>query len=256
MASLRKRTRRLFLPVLLLWLAAAAPATAGKQDEAEVVPPKRTVPAADAQVQLVIYDPWEGWNRRVYAFNTQFDRYIFLPAVRGYETITPDPLEKGVTNFFHNVGEVRTCVHSILQAKPRAMGVTLARLIVNTSLGIGGLFDPATDMGLVRRNEDFGQTLGRWGVGDGPSTVLPIFGPSNLRDTGGMLGDYALELIAYEAIGLNGSDQFPLRATLTTLRALDMRANLGFRYYESGSPFEYELIRYLYTKLREVEIAK
>ena len=152
--------------------------------------------------------------------------------------------------------EVRTFLHSLLQLKPRSMGITLGRLLVNSSLGIGGLFDPASQMGLVHRREDFGQTLGHWGVGNGPYMVLPLFGPSNARDTSGMLGDYALTLVAYEVIGLNGSDRLALRSAITVMRALDMRANLAFRYHETGSPFEYELVRYLYTQLRRVEIAK
>jgi len=254
-------TKNLLRSALALWaiamLAPASTAVAADTKETEIIPSERTIPHDESRIQFSnIPDPWEGWNRRVYAFNTQFDRYIFLPSVRGYQKVTPDPLEKGISNAFQNVGEVRTFLHSFLQLKPRSMGITLGRLVVNSTLGIGGLLDPASDMGLVLHREDFGQTLGHWGVGNGPYLVLPIFGPSNARDTGGMLGDYALTMLAYEAIGLNDSDQFALRSSITVLRALDMRANLAFRYYETGSPFEYELVRYLYTQLRRVEIAK
>lgn len=233
-----------------------APAAAA-EDTTDIVPPRRVVDYDETRALLAdIKDPWEGWNRRVYVFNARFDRYVFLPAVRVYKTITPDPIEVGIWNVFQNVGEVRTLLHSLLQLKPRSMGITVGRLVVNSSIGIVGLFDPATDLGLIRRSEDFGQTLGRWGVGAGPYTVLPIFGPSNVRDTAGMLGDYALTVAAYQAIGLNGSDLLPVRSAITLLRAVSTRDHMAFRYYETGSPFEYELVRYLYTKIREVEILK
>jgi len=203
-----------------------------------------------------IADPWEAWNRRVYAFNTSFDRRLFLPTVRGYKAVTPDPVERSIWNFFLNVSEVKTLLHSILQLKPRSSGITLGRLVVNSTLGIGGLFDPASNLGLPRHNEDLGQTLGRYGVPAGPYFVLPILGPSNLRDTTGMAGDYALAVVGYEIIGLNDSDLLPLRLTLAGLRGVATRANTAFRYHETGSPFEYELVRYLYTQMRRVEIQK
>ena len=108
-----------------------------------------------------ISDPIEGFNRAMYVFNTRFDRYLFLPTVRGYEWIMPNFAEKGVTNFFGNIGEAKTLLNSTLQLKPRVAGITLSRFIVNSTLGIGGLLDPATPLGLPQHKEDFGQTLGR-----------------------------------------------------------------------------------------------
>ena len=134
---------------------------------------------------LNVYDPLESWNRRVYHFNYRFDQWVFLPLVDGYRYVTPNLVESGIHNFFSNLGEVPTLANSLLQLKgKRAMNST-ARLLFNTILGVGGIWDPATKMGLPRLSEDFGQTLGRWGVPSGPYLVLPIFGPSTVRDAAG-----------------------------------------------------------------------
>ncbi len=243
---------------LAFLLTVSAPiSTVAFADESGDLPVRTDLIEFSVRNQLAdISDPIEGWNRRVYAFNTSFDRRLFLPAVNGYRAVTPDPVETGIWNFFLNVSEVRTFVHSLLQLKPRSAGITLGRLVVNSTLGVGGLMDPATSMGLARLSEDFGQTLGRYGMPDGPYLVLPLFGPSNLRDTTGMAGDYALSLVGYEIIGLSDNDLWPVRWTLAGLRGLSSRANTAFRYHETGSPFEYEMVRYLYTQMRELEIEK
>jgi phospholipid-binding lipoprotein MlaA len=203
-----------------------------------------------------ISDPIEGFNRAMYVFNTRFDRYVFLPTVRGYEWIMPGFAEKGVTNFFDNIGEVKTLFNSTLQLRPRAAGITLGRFIVNTTVGIGGLLDLATRIGLAQHKEDFGQTLGRYGVGNGPYLVLPILGPSNLRDTSGNVVDFVAQQALFYAIGFDGKTDRQIRTALSLLDAIDTRKNLAFRYHETGSPFEYELVRYLYTKMREVAISR
>jgi phospholipid-binding lipoprotein MlaA len=140
-------------------------------------------------------DPWEGFNRSMYAFNTKLDNAVLKPAAKGYRAITPDPVETGVTNFFANLEEIRIAVNNLLQFKPLAALSDTGRLVINTTLGIGGVFDVATQMGLRKHEEDLGQTLGRWGVGSGPYLVLPFFGPSSPRDGFGLIGDYALDPI-------------------------------------------------------------
>jgi phospholipid-binding lipoprotein MlaA len=140
-------------------------------------------------------DPWEGFNRSMYAFNTKLDNAVLKPAAKGYRAITPDPVETGVTNFFANLEEIRIAVNNLLQFKPLAALSDTGRLVINTTLGIGGVFDGATQMGLRKHEEDLGQTLGRWGVGSGPYLVLPFFGPSSPRDGFGLIGDYALDPI-------------------------------------------------------------
>jgi phospholipid-binding lipoprotein MlaA len=200
-----------------------------------------------------IYDPFEGLNRRLYNFNYYFDRYVFLPVVNGYESLLPDYVEERISKFFTNLGEVGNLVNNLLQFKFRASGITLGRLLVNSTTGIAGLWDTATAMGLPLQLEDFGQTLGHHGVGHGPYLVLPILGPSNLRDTGG----FAVDTGAYSLLGPPvWLDDAGANTGLATVKAIDQRHRQPFRYHASGSPFEYEMVRYFYTKKRELEIAK
>jgi phospholipid-binding lipoprotein MlaA len=202
---------------------------------------------------LQVYDPLESWNRRVYHFNYRFDHWVFLPLVDGYRYVTPDLLETGVHNFFSNLGEVPTLANSLLQLKgQRAMNST-ARLLFNTILGIGGIWDPASLMGLPRLREDFGQTLGHYGVPAGPYLMLPLLGPSNLRDTGGLVADYSLEsAVNY----LDVADASSRNPGITALRAVDERAHTSFRYGQLNSPFEYEKLRYFYHESRKLKIAE
>lgn len=127
-------------------------------------------------------DPWEGVNRVIYRFNDTLDTYALKPLAQGYQFITPQFLEDGIHNMFANIGDVRNFANDVLQAKPHAAGVDTARLLLNTTLGVAGFFDVGTKMGLQRNDEDFGQTLGYWGVPSGPYVMLPFFGPSTVRD--------------------------------------------------------------------------
>jgi phospholipid-binding lipoprotein MlaA len=127
-------------------------------------------------------DPWEGVNRVIYTFNDTLDTYALKPLAQGYQFITPQFLEDGIHNMFNNIGDVRNFANDVLQAKPHAAGVDTARLLLNTTLGVAGFFDVGTKMGLQRNDEDFGQTLGYWGVPSGPYVMLPFFGPSTVRD--------------------------------------------------------------------------
>jgi phospholipid-binding lipoprotein MlaA len=127
-------------------------------------------------------DPLEPLNRAVFGFNEALDEAIILPLTNGYTVVTPDPVEVGIANAFDNVREPTTFANQLLQGKPRASATTFARFGVNTTLGIGGLFDVASGMGLTRGDEDLGQTFGVWGVPSGPYLVLPVLGSSTLRD--------------------------------------------------------------------------
>ncbi|MGE8101818.1 MlaA family lipoprotein [Pseudomonas fluorescens] len=202
---------------------------------------------------LSVYDPLESWNRRVYHFNYRFDQWVFLPVVDGYRYITPSFLRTGVSNFFNNLGDVPNLVNSLLQFKgQRSLDIT-GRLLLNTTLGIGGLWDPATAMGLPRQVEDFGQTLGFYGVPGGAYFVLPILGPSNLRDTAGLAVDYTAEsAINY----LNVSKVSENHPEIWVLRSIDKRYQTNFRYGQLNSPFEYEKVRYVYTEARKLQIAE
>lgn len=200
---------------------------------------------------LDVYDPWEGFNRGVYRFNAGFDHYVFLPVVRGYSVITPDVVEDGISNFFNNIFEIKTLINTILQLKPKESVDTAGRFVINSTVGLLGIFDVATRWGIQEHDEDFGQTLGHYGVGNGPYLVLPIIGPSNLRDTAGI----GVDALAFSEIDLlNLDDHGKREVAFYLMDAINTRHRMPFRYYDSGSPFEYELIRMLYTSKRKIEI--
>jgi phospholipid-binding lipoprotein MlaA len=194
---------------------------------------------------LNVYDPFESVNRRLYHFNYRFDQWVFLPVVNGYRYITPSFVRTGVSNFFSNLGDVPNLLNSLLQFKgKRSMEIT-ARLLFNTTLGVAGLWDPATKMGLPHQSEDF--------VPDGPYLMLPILGPSNLRDTGGLVVDYSAEnWINF----LNMAEVSSDNPEVWVLRAIDKRYTTSFRYGQLNSPFEYEKVRYVYTEARRLQIAE
>jgi phospholipid-binding lipoprotein MlaA len=201
---------------------------------------------------LDVYDPIEGLNRGVYHFNAGFDRYVFLPVVRAYEFVTPDFVEDRISSFFANLSEVTTFANALLQLKGEIAGRAATRFVVNTMF-TAGLFDLAGARGIAQIREDFGQTLGHWGAGNGPYLVLPILGPSNLRDTTGLLADtLSLWLATPSAI----TDATAYRAVRFGLQPVDTRHRIAFRYFETGSPFEYDLVRLLYSEQRKLDIAK
>ncbi|WP_439889388.1 MlaA family lipoprotein [Pseudomonas sp. MBLB4123] len=202
---------------------------------------------------LNVYDPLESWNRRVYHFNYRFDEWVFLPLVDGYRYVTPDLVETGVSNFFGNLGEVPSLFNSLLQLKGQRAMRTTARLLFNTLIGVGGLWDPASRMGLPRQSEDFGQTLGFYGLPAGPYLMLPLLGPANLRDTGGLVVDFNLDshinLLNVAAVSSSHPE-------VTLLKVVDERSTTNFRYGQLNSPFEYEKLRYFYTEARKLQIAE
>jgi phospholipid-binding lipoprotein MlaA len=248
----RKRLLLVLLSgILLLSACSTTPKTTPTTE-----PPMRTYEELVDQSKtypIQVYDPLEGFNRGMYRFNYYFDKFIFLPIVRTYEFITPDFMEQGVSNFVDNVYEFNNFVNNLLQLKFKATGITLARFAVNTTFGVAGLFDPASTMELKRQKEDFGQTLGHYGVGNGPYLVLPIFGPSNLRDTTGLVADS----LAFSNFGPPAwVDDETATLVFTGVAAVDKRHRIPFRYYKTGSPFEYDMVRLLYTSQREIVIEK
>lgn len=136
-----------------------------------------------------IYDPWEGFNRKSHAFNDALDRNVLRPVAKGYKQVTPDPIERGVRNFFDNLLTVRTIANDVMQLKLKAAGGNSLRFLLNSTVGLFGFIDIGSRVGLIEEREDFGQTLGYWGIGPGPYLVLPFLGPSTLRDTGGRIAD-------------------------------------------------------------------
>src|SRR4051794_988406 len=242
------------LAAALLLLTAACAAVPAER--LGTVPPRSPVTAQESAkaYPIDVYDPLEGFNRRVYRFNTTFDRWIFLPVAGGYQRFVPDPVRQGVSNFFHNLGEFRNGLNGALQARPAVLGTAAGRLVVNSTAGVLGLLDVATKIGLPEHREDFGQTLGRWGVPPGAYLVLPILGPSDLRDVGGA----AVDTTATGYIpGVSAVfDTVYFDPAVYGLYAVDQPSQAPFRYYRSGSAFEYDLVRFLYIQKRKLAVPK
>lgn len=251
--------RRLLL-VLFAFLAVGCSAAQVRTDPA-AAPPKKPVEEVvkeDVTYAIDAYDPWEGMNRRIYKFNAKFDKYVYLPVVNAYRFITPGFVRTGVSNFFSNLNDVNNLANSFLQFKGNEAATTAFRIVVNSTVGLAGLVDVATNMGIKKHEEDFGQTLGFYCVATGPYLVLPILGPSTLRDTGGLVvdgaGQYALRDEIIDQLDMDDSEEAQLKGGVSLLNAIDTRHQQEFRYYETGSPFEYDLIRMLYLQKRELQI--
>jgi phospholipid-binding lipoprotein MlaA len=197
-----------------------------------------------------VYDPWEPMNRHIYRFNANFDEYVFIPVVKGYRFVFPQFLRTGLSNIFDNIGEATIIVNSILQIAPVKTANSIARLTVNSTVGIGGFFDVAQYWKLPGEHEDFGQTLAFYGVGPGPFFVIPILGPSSLRDAGGLLVDRAMISVPL-MIWVPAASPYTTGAAF--LEAIQTRDDLTFRYGELG-PFEYNLIRGLYLEYRKLQV--
>ncbi|ROT98434.1 VacJ family lipoprotein [Marinobacter sp. R17] len=189
-------------------------------------------------------DPWEGWNRNVYAFNEFIDDWFLRPVAEGYRFITPDFVDKGVTNFFTNLGELNNFVNSVLQLKGESAVVALGRFTYNTTFGLGGLIDVGTAFDLPERPEDLGQTLGYWGVGSGPYLVLPFLGPSTGRDFGGLVGDLTVMPSTWDYI------ESPENYYMRGLQIVDKRADLiPAESFISGD--SYTFVRNAYLQRRQ-----
>jgi phospholipid-binding lipoprotein MlaA len=208
---------------------------------------------------MEVYDPWEPMNRHIYEFNAGLDTYVLLPAVGAYQTVVPAPARKGVSNVINNLNELPVLVNCLLQGKMKKSAITTSRFFINSTFGVLGIMDLASQAEhLKRQEEDVGQTLGYWGAGNGPYFVMPGFGPSNLRDTVGFGGDFLLLYLEMEQVyRLAGvRNTWDTAVAEMVVRTLNRRANVPFRYHQTGSPFEYEMVRYIYTKKRELDIQR
>ncbi|MFC4726984.1 VacJ family lipoprotein [Coralloluteibacterium thermophilus] len=234
--------------VLVLAFAAGGGCATAPQRAA---PPGETTGSQEEVAQsTAVHDPWERFNRGVYRFNARFDEAIFLPVANGYRKVVPRPVRRGLGNAFANLGEVPNTANHLLQGRPGYGVRSAGRFLVNSTLGLAGFFDVASHLGLTPVPTSFGNTLGRWGVGPGPYLVVPLLGPSTLRDGAGQLFDFGVQR-GVDAGGLYTSDN---ATAIGAVYMIDGRARNPFRYYETGSPFEYELIRFLYTRKRALEI--
>jgi phospholipid-binding lipoprotein MlaA len=204
---------RSFLRVLCMAWAASVAACAS-------APTPGAASQAPAPMGLNKKDPWEALNRKVFAFNDVVDVNLLQPVARTYEAVVPPLVRAGVSNFFGNLGDAWSAVNHLLQGKAQAGVEMSVRFMVNSTVGLFGILDPASEMGgLERRSEDFGQTLGRWGVGPGPYLVLPLLGPSTLRDASALPVDFqasptSLISDANVRLGLTGVNLVQVRAGL------------------------------------------
>lgn len=195
------------------------------------------------------HDPLEPLNRQVSEFNDAVDSAVLKPVATAYRDVTPDPVRTGVSNFFENLRDVWSFINASLQLRPKEATENALRFGVNTTLGFAGLLDIASEMGIERTRLDFGQTLGRWGVPAGPYLVLPLFGPSSLRDAAGLgvesRGDLIWEL-----------DSVSARNSLYTLRAVETRANLlrATTMLEGAALDKYSFTRDIYLQRRQSQI--
>ncbi len=228
-------------------IASAAGAIQARAASAGASQTVTSLTAADAP-SMYSYDPLERINRYTYKFNAQFDEAVFLPVADTYRRL-PSPIRTGVHNFFDNLSEPKSVVNFVLQARPVFGLRSLGRFIINSTLGIGGLFDVAAHLRLKAYLTGFGATLSIWGMHPGPYLVIPILGPATLRDGVGMLADYAVAYVINVADLYRGDQSW----ALGTLNAIDLRANTDFRYYATASPFEYETIRFLYVHRELIE---
>ncbi len=194
-------------------------------------------------------DPWEPFNRSMWAFNDGLDKAVLRPVAETYKDVTPNLLRKGVNNFFSNLTDLWSFVNNSLQLKPREAMESLTRFNLNTFFGLGGLLDIASEAGIERHREDFGQTLGRWGVPSGPYLVVPFLGPSTLRDT------------AARAINATGDpvyyvDNVFKRNSLYVLRVVDLRASLlrAGNVLEEAALDRYTFTRDVYLQIRRREV--
>ena len=220
--------------------AAAAAQDGGAYDDYDDVYFDESEDAGDSA------DPWQGVNRAFFSFNEGLDRWVLEPVAKGWDFVLPDFAQRAIRNAFDHVRFPIHFSNNLLQAKPADAGRDVARFLVNTTVGIGGLMDPASTIGLPASNEDFGQTLGVWGVPTGPYLMLPVFGPSNVRDGVGLVVDTSMNVASYyvpiyATVGLTVGNTVNRRSMVIEELAAERRAALDF----------YEAVRSAYTQYRE-----
>lgn len=212
--------------LLVLFVFALLPASAIAQDDA---------------------DPWMAFNRTMYDFNEGFDALIFKPVTQTYDAVVPGFAKRGVTNFFNNLDDINVVFNDLLQLKMRHAVHDSGRFVLNTTVGVAGLFDVATGMGLYKNEEDFGQTLGYWGVPSGPYLVLPFLGTSTIRDAIGLVPDYLMNPVFWV-------EDSETRFALYALDNIDTRL-----YYMAAESMvtgdEYVFVRDAYLQRREYLVA-
>jgi phospholipid-binding lipoprotein MlaA len=216
--------------------------------QAQPQSPATPAPAEDGED---IFDPWESFNEKMFNFNLKLDRYVLKPVARAWKTVIPEPFQVMISNGFDNLRFAPRFINNVLQGKFGGAGREMSRFLINSTAGIGGLFDPAKDYwGIAPSKEDFGQTLGTWGAGPGPYLVLPVLPPTTVRDGVGMGVDTAIDPFGY-FVGF-----FPARLAMRIGDTINDRAlNYDlFQGVEETTIDLYSSVRHFYLKRREQQI--
>lgn len=193
-----------------------------------------------------VNDPLERYNRAMYSFNDAVDTAVIKPVAKGYDFVVPDPISHGVSNFFSNLNDITVIINDLLQGKFYQAYRDTYRFVLNSTVGVAGVFDVAGLNGFTKNNEDFGQTLGVWGAEPGAYVVLPFFGPRNVRDSFGLVGDMFTDPVMY----VEGDDA---RLAIVGTRVIDTRANLlkAEKVLDEAATDEYSYIRDAYMQRRQ-----
>ena len=194
-------------------------------------------------------DPAEGFNRAMFAFNDGLDGIIVRPVAKGYELVVPSPVRTGVANFFANIADIVIGINDLLQGKPQEAGSDIGRFVINSTAGVLGLVDVASDLGIEKHDEDFGQTFGRWGAGPGAYVVVPVFGPRTVRDSAGLVLDLYADPVGYV-------DRVAVRNSLVGTRLISDRAALlpADKVIEEAALDKYSYIRDAYLQMRQYKV--
>ncbi len=235
------------VPSLTLLVVVAAPSLAFAQEEQSA--PSEAPSAIAQEAQEAPGDPWEGFNREMFAVHEAVDGAVIEPVARGYRAVTPRPLRQGVLNFLRNLRGPVIFANDVLQGEIGRAGTTAGRFAINTTIGVAGVFDPAASMGLERHDEDFGQTLAVWGVPEGPYVFVPLFGPTNVRDGAGRVVDVVFDPLSWA----RGDDADIWRGARTVTAGVAAREQLieAVDDIRDNSVDPYASVRTSYNLLRQ-----
>jgi len=209
------------------------------------------------------HDPLESWNRGVYKFNKAVDNTVAKPLAQGYKAVTPDFIETGISNLFANINDIPNMLNNLMQGEFKRSASDLGRFLINSTLGVAGLWDHASKMGLEKHDEDFGQTLAVWGVDSGPYLMLPILGPSTVRDFGADLSGFVIGEVSeqdgdhwdWNSNPLKRIDHIPTRNLLLLMELVDKRAGLlEFDDQLANAADEYAFVRDVYLQNRKFKV--
>lgn len=200
-------------------------------------------------------DPWQGWNRSVHSFNDDVDKMILKPMAKAYQWVTPKPVDESISNFFSNIDDIGVTINDFMQFKMMQGGMDASRFLVNTTVGVAGVFDVAKMIDLPKHNEDFGQTLGVWGVPSGAYLMLPFFGSSSPRDMVGLIGDALMNPLTYVGF-IGGAAVNGATAGSRVLEVTDTRADLMTteKIVDEASVDRYDFIKNAYQQHRQYEV--